>query len=102
MAGKSAAEFLAPFLAKWGEDATWTPSDGGAQVAVRVLLTKAESAVRFGMVAADEPEIMFRTDACPALTNDDTVTIAGIDYKVRDGGNFKDATARRFRVRAVA
>lgn len=99
MAGKTAAEFLAPFLSKWGEDAYWTPAGNGSGATVRVLLTNNQSAVRFGMVAANEPEIMFRAGDCPALTNGDDIVIAGETYRVRDGGDFKDATARRFKVR---
>lgn len=100
MPGKTAAEFLRSFeRSGFMVDATWAPAGGGAPVTFKALYQDAQSDVRFGMVTADEPVITFETSYCPALTNGDTVSIAGVPYKVRDGGNFKDATARRFRVR---
>jgi hypothetical protein len=99
----SAAEFLQRFdRAGALVNVTWTPAGGGTPVTFKASFQDAGSAVRFGMVSADEPEILFEASHCPNLTNGDTVTINGTDYRVRDGGNFKDATARRFRVRAEA
>lgn len=93
-------------------DTTRTPAGGGASVTFKALYQDAQSEIRFGMVTADEPLITFEKAYCPALTNGDTVTfsgdkadameISGVSYKVRDGGNFKDATARRFRIRKAA
>lgn len=110
MAGKTAAEFLRSFeRSGFMVDATWTPAAGGVPVTFKALYQDAKSDVRFGMVSADEPVITFEKSYCPLLTNNDTVTfsgesaaaigIDGVSVKVRDGGNFKDATARRFRVR---
>lgn len=100
MPGKTAAEFLRSFeRSGFMVDATWTPAGGGSPVTFKALYQDAQSEVRFGMVTADEPVITFEAAYCPALTNGDTVSIGGVSYKVRDGGNFKDATARRFRVR---
>lgn len=110
MPGKTAAEFLRSFE-KFMVDMTWTPAGGGATVTNRALFQDMQSEVRFGMVTADEPVITFEKVNFPALTNGDTVTfsgdaaaaieINGVSFKVRDGGNFKDATARRFRIRKV-
>jgi len=100
MAGKTAAEFLRSFeRSGFMVDATWTPSGGGSAVTFQALYQDAQSEVRFGMVTADEPVITFEQSYCPLLTNGDSVSIGGVSFKVRDGGNFKDATARRFRVR---
>lgn len=99
----SAAEFLRRFeRAGIMVDATWTPAGGGTPVTFKAMMQDADSDIRFGVVQADEPELLFEAAYCPALTNGDTVTIAGTDYRVRDGGNFKDATARRFRIRVDA
>lgn len=100
MAGKTAAEFLRSFeRSGFMVDTTWTPAGGGAPATFKALFQDAQSEIRFGMVTADEPAITFEQSYCPLLTNGDTVAIGGVDFKVRDGGNFKDATARRFRVR---
>lgn len=110
MPGKTAAEFLRSFeRSGFMVDTTWTPAGGGAPATFKALYQDAQSDVRFGMVTADEPVTTFEAAYCPALTNGDTVTysgdraaaigIDGMSFKVRDGGNFKDATARRFRVR---
>ena len=100
MAGKTAAQFLRSFeRSGFMVDATWTPAGGVAAPAFKALYQDAQSEVRFGLVTADEPVITFEQSYCPLLTNGDTVSIGGVDFKVRDGGNFKDATARRFRVR---
>jgi len=100
MAGKTAAQFLRSFeRSGFMVDTTWTPAGGGAPATFKALFQDAQSQVRFGMVTADEPAITFEQAYCPLLTNGDTVTIGGTPYKVRDGGNFKDATARRFRIR---
>lgn len=100
MPGKTAAEFLRSFeRSGFMVDTTWTPAGGGAPATFKALYQDAQSDVRFGMMTAEEPLITFEASYCPALTNGDTVGIGGISYKVRDGGNFKDATARRFRIR---
>jgi hypothetical protein len=100
MAGKTAAQFLRSFeRSGFMVDMTWTPTAGGSPATFKALYQDAQSEVRFGMVTADEPVITFEQSYCPLLTNGDVVTIDGTDFKVRDGGNFKDATARRFRVR---
>ncbi|MBI3096342.1 MAG: hypothetical protein HYY97_15850 [Rhodocyclales bacterium] len=104
MAGKTAAEFLRSFeRSGFMVDVTWT-SAGSAAAAVtfKALYQDAQSEVRFGMVTADEPVVTFETAYCPLLTNGDQLEIGGAFFKVRDGGNFKDATARRFRVRKVS
>lgn len=101
MAGKTAAEFLRSFeRSGFMVDMTWTPAVGDP-VTFKGLFQDAQSEVRFGVVTADEPVITFEQSYCPLLTNGDTVSIAGVSHKVRDGGNFRDATARRFRVRKV-
>lgn len=89
-------------------DTTWIPAltnaftDDGLSVTFKALYQDAQSDVRFGLVTADEPVITFEAAYCNALTNGDTVVIGEVSYKVRDGGNFKDSTARRFRIRKVA
>lgn len=99
-----AADFLRSFeRAGFMVDMTWTPAGGGATpVTFKGLYQDMQSEVRFGLVTADEPVITFDAAYCPGMTNEDTVTIAGTDYMVRDGGNYKDATARRFRIRELA
>ena len=104
MAGKTAAQFLRSFeRSGFMVDATWTSTDSAvAPITFKALYQDAQSQVRFGMVTADEPVVTFETAYCPLLTNGDQLEIDGVFYKVRDGGNFKDATARQFRVRKVA
>lgn len=100
MAGKTAAEFLRSF-ARFMDDVTWQPAVGDP-VTFKALFQDAGAAPRMGMLMAAEPEIKFETALCPLLSSGDTVTILGTAYKVRDGGDFKDATARQFRVRKAA
>jgi hypothetical protein len=102
VAGKTAAEFLRSFeRSGFMVETTWTPAVGDP-VTFKALYQDAQSDVRFGMVTADEPVITFEAGYCPNLSNGDSVSIGGTGYKVRDGGFFKDATARRFRIRKVA
>jgi hypothetical protein len=99
VAGKSAAEFLRSFeRSGFMVDTTWTPVVGDP-VTFKALFQDAGAAPRMGMVMASEPTLTFETSYCPTLTNGDTVTVASASYKVRDGGDFKDATARQFRIR---
>lgn len=104
MAGKTAAEFLRSFeRSGFMVDVTWTSAGSAVLPATfKALYQNAQSEVRFGMVTADEPVITFETAYCPMLTNGDQLEIGGVFFKVRDGGNFKDATARRFRIREAA
>lgn len=101
MAGKTAAEFLRSFeRSGFMVDATFTPSGVGAlPVTFKTLFQDAGAAPRMGMLMATEPTITFEAAYCPDLTSGDTVAIGGDSYKLRDGGDFKDATARQFRVR---
>lgn len=102
MAGKTAAEFLRSFeRSGFMVEATWTPAVG-APVTFKTLFQDAGAAPRLGMLMATEPTITFEASYCPALTSGDAVSIGGVGFKVRDGGNFKDATARQFRVRKAA
>lgn len=99
MAGKTAAEFLRSFeRSGFMVDATFTPAVGDP-VTFKTLFQDAGAAPRMGMVMATEPMITFEAAYCPDLTGGEVVTIGSASYKVRDGGDFKDATARQFRVR---
>jgi hypothetical protein len=101
VAGKTAAEFLRSFeRSGFMVDATFTPPGVGAvPVTFKCLYQDAESRIRLGAIMAVEPEITFEAAYCPDLTNGDALVIGGATFKVRDGGDFRDATARRFRVR---
>lgn len=102
MAGKTAAEFLRSFeRSGFMVDVTWTPA-AGLPATFKALFQDEHSEVRFGMVTAQEPVITFENAYCPLLSNGDAINVGGVDYKVRDGGFFKDASARRFRVRKTA
>lgn len=103
MAGKTAAEFLRSFERSGFMVDVMAMPGGGAPVTFKALYQDAESRVRMGgLLMAAEPEITYETSYCPDLTGGDSIIIDGESFRVRDGGDFRDATARRFRVRKAA
>lgn len=63
--------------------ATHMPAGGGAATGFSVLLRRGGGDA-LSMVGSAEPIIQYEAADAPALTQGDTVTIAGIDYRVRD------------------
>ena len=103
MPGISAAAFLRAFeRSGFMVDVTWTPPAGGAAVAFKGLMRQTGDAPFAGLVMASEPMLVFETAYCPELTNDDLVSIGGTEYRVRQGGFFRDASARQFELRKAA
>lgn len=83
-------------------DVTHIPASGGASKTFKGLFQDAGVDTRLGMLTASEPLLTFETAYCQDMESDDIVVIGNRTYRVRDGGDFKDATAKRFRIRETA